>query len=249
MKERTLTDAAARELASMIGALLGTSVTATVATASVAARWVIRLTFGGPLTGTLTVGFGEEAGRAIAQLVTGLDEAPPDAAVTDTLLEVCSQGIATLGQRDEFRGLRLANTELVDTAPEAEPVTFDFAIGDRVTCAIGLWDESVIAAVRTESSERGIGLGEGLPPNLDVILDIELPLSVRFGQTEMTLQALTQIGPGSVIDLGRSPEDPVDVLVHGRLVARGEVVVISGNYGVRITDLISTADRLRTVAG
>jgi flagellar motor switch protein FliN/FliY len=82
-----------------------------------------------------------------------------------------------------------------------------------------------------------------------MILDIDLPLSIRFGQTEMTLGELTSLGPGSVIDLGRAPEDPVDVLVHGRLVARGEVVVVSGNYGVRITDVISAADRLRTVAG
>ena len=65
----------------------------------------------------------------------------------------------------------------------------------------------------------------------------------------MTLVELTRLGPGSIIDLGRSPDDPVDVLVHGRLVARGEVVVVSGNYGVRITDVISAADRLRTVAG
>ena len=71
---------------------------------------------------------------------------------------------------------------------------------------------------------------------------------VRFGQTEMTLLELTRIAPGSVIDLARSPDDPVDVLVHGRLVARGEVVVVSGNYGVRITDVISAEDRLRTSA-
>jgi flagellar motor switch protein FliN/FliY len=64
----------------------------------------------------------------------------------------------------------------------------------------------------------------------------------------MTLLALTRLGPGSVIDLGRSPEDPVDILVNGRLVARGEVVVVSGNYGVRIVEVISAADRLRTVA-
>jgi flagellar motor switch protein FliN/FliY len=88
----------------------------------------------------------------------------------------------------------------------------------------------------------------GAPHNLDLILDIDLPLTVRFGETDMTLLALTRLGPGSVIDLGRSPEDPVDILVNGRLVARGEVVVVSGNYGVRIVEVISAADRLRTVA-
>ncbi len=84
--------------------------------------------------------------------------------------------------------------------------------------------------------------------NLEVILDIDLPLTVRFGETEMTLDSLTRIGPGSVIDLGRSPDDPVEILVNGRLVARGEVVVVSGNYGVRVHEVVSTADRLRSMA-
>lgn len=86
-----------------------------------------------------------------------------------------------------------------------------------------------------------------LPQNLDVILDIDLPMSVVFGQTEMTLEALTKIGPGSVIDLGRSPDDMVDILVNGRRVARGEVVVVGGNYGVRVREVVSAADRIRTL--
>ncbi len=73
---------------------------------------------------------------------------------------------------------------------------------------------------------------------LDVILDIDLPMVVRFGHTELTVEALTRIGEGSVIDLGRSPHEPVDLLVSGRLVARGEVVVVSGHYGVRILELV-----------
>lgn len=72
---------------------------------------------------------------------------------------------------------------------------------------------------------------------------------MRFGETEMTLAALTRLAPGSIIDLGRSPDDPVDVLVNGRLVARADVVVVAGNYGVRIVEVISAADRLKTVAG
>lgn len=77
---------------------------------------------------------------------------------------------------------------------------------------------------------------------LDVILDIDLPMVVRFGHTEMTVEALTHVGEGSVIDLGRSPHEPVDLLVSGRLVARGEVVVVSGHYGVRVIELVSDED-------
>lgn len=85
--------------------------------------------------------------------------------------------------------------------------------------------------------------------NLDVILDIELPLAVRFGQTEMTLHALSRLGPGSVIELDRALSDPVDVLVNGRMIARGEVVVTGGSYGVRVTDVLSAADRIQMIGG
>jgi flagellar motor switch protein FliN/FliY len=83
--------------------------------------------------------------------------------------------------------------------------------------------------------------------NLDLLLDIELPLAVRFGQTELSLLTLTRLGPGSVIDLHRSADEPVEVLVSGKVIARGEVVVVEGNYGVRVTEVVSTADRIRTL--
>jgi flagellar motor switch protein FliN/FliY len=63
----------------------------------------------------------------------------------------------------------------------------------------------------------------------------------------MSLDDLTKLGPGSMIDLGRSPDDPVDVLVNGRLVARGEVVVVAGNYGVRVLEVMSAPDRVRSL--
>jgi flagellar motor switch protein FliN/FliY len=72
---------------------------------------------------------------------------------------------------------------------------------------------------------------------LDAVLDVELPLVVRFGRAVMPLRALADLGPGSVIDMGRSPDEPVELLVGERIIARGEVVIVSGNYGVRITEL------------
>jgi len=89
--------------------------------------------------------------------------------------------------------------------------------------------------------------GTPVPENLDVILDIDLPLSVRFGHAEMSLDALTKLGPGSLIELARMPDDPVELLVNGKLVARGEVVVVSGNYGVRVSEVVSAAERIRTL--
>ena len=77
-------------------------------------------------------------------------------------------------------------------------------------------------------------------PRLDAVLDVDLPLIVRFGRAVMPLRALADLGPGSVIDMGRSPDEPVELLVGDRLVARGEVVIVGGNYGVRIAELAGT---------
>ena len=63
----------------------------------------------------------------------------------------------------------------------------------------------------------------------------------------LTLEAVSRLGPGSLVELSRQPDDPVDVLLNGRLVARGEVVVVAGNYGVRITEVASAAERLSTL--
>ena len=71
----------------------------------------------------------------------------------------------------------------------------------------------------------------------EAVLDVDLPLIVRFGRAVMPLRALADLGPGSVIDMGRSPDDPVELLVGQRLIARGEVVIVGGHYGVRITEL------------
>ena len=80
---------------------------------------------------------------------------------------------------------------------------------------------------------------------MGVLLGIDLPVVVRFGRTEMPIRLLAKLGPGSVIELGRSPDDPVDVLVGDRVVARGEVVIVGGNYGVRILQIITNPFRER----
>jgi flagellar motor switch protein FliN/FliY len=85
------------------------------------------------------------------------------------------------------------------------------------------------------------------PSRIDVILDIDLPVVVRFGRTDLPLRALTRLGPGSVIDLGRSPDEPVEVMVSNRVVARGEVVIVGGNYGIRIIDVVSPSERMAWV--
>ena len=83
--------------------------------------------------------------------------------------------------------------------------------------------------------------------NLDLIMDIDLPISVRFGQTEMSLENVLKLGNGSIIELDRTADEPVDLLVNNKLLARGEVVVAEGHYAIRITEVESPAERIRSL--
>ena len=83
--------------------------------------------------------------------------------------------------------------------------------------------------------------------NLEVILDIPVTLSMEIGRTRVSIQELLQLAKGSVVELDRMAGEPLDVLVNGTLVARGEVVVVNDKFGVRLNDVISPADRVQTL--
>lgn len=81
--------------------------------------------------------------------------------------------------------------------------------------------------------------------DMDFILDIPLEMSVELGRTTMLLNDLLQLGQGSVVELNKLAGEPLEVLINGRLVARGEVVVVNEKFGVRITDIISPLERVK----
>jgi flagellar motor switch protein FliN/FliY len=85
------------------------------------------------------------------------------------------------------------------------------------------------------------------PPTMDLLLDVELPVSVSFGRTEIAMKDVLKLTTGSIVELNRGVNEPVEVLVNHCLIARGEVVVVEGNYGVRIQQIVSRTDRLRSV--
>jgi len=81
--------------------------------------------------------------------------------------------------------------------------------------------------------------------NLDVILDIPVTLSVEIGRTRQTIRNLLQLNQGSVVELDRLAGEPMDVLVNGTLIAHGEIVVVNEKFGIRLTDVISAAERVK----
>jgi flagellar motor switch protein FliN/FliY len=81
--------------------------------------------------------------------------------------------------------------------------------------------------------------------NLDVILDIPVTISMEIGRTRINIRNLLQLNQGSVVELDRLAGEPLDVLVNGTLIAHGEVVVVNEKYGIRLTDVISAAERVQ----
>src|ERR671923_845845 len=81
--------------------------------------------------------------------------------------------------------------------------------------------------------------------NLEVILDVPVTLSMEVGRTRIPIRNLLQLNQGSVVELDRAAGEPLDVFVNGTLVAHGEVVVVNDRFGVRLTDVVSPAERLK----
>ena len=88
---------------------------------------------------------------------------------------------------------------------------------------------------------------ENVPENLDLILDVPLQVSVELGKAKKTIRDIMNLGPGAVIELDRVAGEPVDMIVNGKLIAKCEVVVINETFGIRITDIVQPAERLKTI--
>jgi flagellar motor switch protein FliN/FliY len=238
------------DLATVIGALVAATPTAGPSTEPPSDGWVVTLRADQGSRGELVVEFDRAATEVLTKRIIGMEVEPPDEVVVDTLKEICAQAAGTMVLEPPLVGTKLAvaSVERAAAVGAAQaPVLAQIAADGVVTLPLRLWGDIALAesALPVQASPSP----QPVNPKLDVILDIDLPLTVRFGRTEMPLYILTALGPGSVIDLGRSPDDPVDVLVSNQLVARGEVVMVGGNYGVRITDVMSPADRVRSMEG
>lgn len=91
----------------------------------------------------------------------------------------------------------------------------------------------------------GTAASGGLAKDIDFILDIPVLLTVELGRTKITIKNLLQLAQGSVVELDGLAGEPMDVLVNGCLIAQGEVVVVNDKFGVRLTDIITPAERIR----
>lgn len=103
--------------------------------------------------------------------------------------------------------------------------------------------EESASPTETEASEQKVQ-SVTIDPNLKMILDIPLRVTVELGRTKMSVRDLINLGQGAVIELSKLAGEPLEVFVNDKLIARGEAVVVNEKFGVRLTDIISTQERV-----
>ena len=209
--------------------------------------WVMRVMLPGQRQ--LILAFERTATGDLVRILSGQED-PSDDVVRHWLGEICSQigAAATAGSSIEPGK---ATCEIDGPVPdEWTPASTGAAIAiSSATLPASLVmaiSANAGAAERAAPAAAEAPSGHAAPADrLDVLLDIDLPLQVRFGCTQLPLKTLSRLGPGSLIDLSRAPDDPVELLVGDRIVARGEVVVVSGSYGIRVLEVVSRRESSR----
>ena len=121
----------------------------------------------------------------------------------------------------------------------AVPLRDEIEIRAVVALALSQWPGEAAGAVNVSqrtAPARGAGGGRG---GLDMLHDVEMEVSAELGRTRMSVRELLSLIPGAIVELDRAAGSPADLLVNGRLIARGEVVVVDENFGIRITEIVS----------
>lgn len=224
---------------------------------AVAPGWLVPCELSGPIAGTWYLAVSGDGAASLASRVLMKESASPDE-IGEALKELTAQALSGIGLDAPFTGMT-ASVGKPATAPVAPGVaagSFACRLDETTTLYFGCSYAAGSAvparppaASAPSAAADAAPAAQRAPDNLELILDIDMPLTVRFGEATVSIEALCRLGPGSLVELSRQPDDPVDVLINGRLVARGEVVVVAGNYGVRVTQVVSADERVRTLNG
>jgi flagellar motor switch protein FliN len=232
----------ARELVAAVGTTSAVSIATTRQHVAPCAGWVMTLAVTGSRQGSFSAWIDSAGAVAMVQLLTGSNDEATDDAVGNMLRDMWSQAASAVCLTSAFAGLQVAVTGPVGgVGHPTNRAGFAWDIGGTRAAKLlvyGDFEHEVITEAPTVRMTTQT-------TNMDVVLDMELPLVVRFGRTIMSLKALAALGPGSIVSMGRSPDDPVELLVSDQVIARGEVVIVGGNYGVRVTQLVGPADRAK----
>ena len=194
------------------------------------------LTFSGELAGSCFVVFD----RAEAEVLA----APRDGAERDyseVLAEILHQAADELasslgGILGPFK-VEVAHAIVTDPAAIRGPRLL--AVNDEgSTCSVGLFFTADLSEAL--GADAGRSRSAAVPANLSLVMDVELNVTLRFGQRQLSLREILDLTSGSVVELDRQVDEAVELILDGRVIARGEAVIIDGNYGVRVTEVLES---------
>lgn len=222
-------------------------------------RWVSPLwqqfTLDAVAKGALQAGAGKGVVEAVAGLVSGGAKLGDNEA-RDTYLEMLNQ--ATSATADAIAGRMGKRVSFAAGQTCGSPVPADYAVhieleleGSTHVLAL-VPNVELMEAIdpgRTDAAEpaSSVPAAPVLPRNLDLLMEVELPVSVNFGRTQLPLRDVLKLSSGSIVELNRLANEPVDILIDDCVIARGEVVVVEGNYGIRVTEVVSRQERIRSL--
>jgi flagellar motor switch protein FliN/FliY len=222
--------------------------------------WQQPLSF--PANATVCIGSAEADLVALGEHIlraVGVEPSPQEARSTYT--ETIQQALASLASSVGVKLHREVNCLPGKEFPGPPAVEAKFVMSGQSRCVIWLsFSPALIGGLDPgqPAPTKAVALGAGamppasgpphaLPSTMDLLLDVELPVSVSFGRAQLPLKDVIKLTTGSIVELNRSISEPVEVIVNNCVIARGEVVVVEGNYGVRIDHIISRQERLRTL--
>jgi flagellar motor switch protein FliN/FliY len=227
-------------------------VTAEVLTAAPqeqAFRW--KQQFAG-LTGDAFVTVSEPDMLAVGQhvmLAAGVEDSAPED-LKSTFLECLGQAFSVLARAMTARLGREVTLGAGKEAPTATDVVrggVRLTLGEQtVNVVLGL-SAPLLEAFVVPEAKAAVASASPSSKTFDLLLDVELPVSVSFGHAQVPLKDVLKLTTGSIVELSRAVVEPVDIVVNNCVIAKGEVVVIEGNFGVRIQQVISRSERLRSL--
>jgi flagellar motor switch protein FliN/FliY len=201
----------------------------------------------------------EEIGRRVLQSA-GVEEQDQES-IRGTYLEIVNQALSALASTVSNRVRKEVSClegRQAPPAPSADAATYSFEIhfGEPVFPVVVAFSAFLAnpsatppqTAQQVAAPAAAAALAEAQATNsIDLLLDVELPVSVSFGRAQLPLKDIIKLTTGSIVELNRALTEPVEVIVNNCVIARGEVVVVQGNYGIRIKQVISRRERLRTL--
>jgi flagellar motor switch protein FliN/FliY len=208
------------------------------------------------------VGWSAAGGHVLT--AAGIEEMDP-ASLKSTYLETIGQALSGLasaiGGRLGHEVTCAGGEESNVLASDASWASVQMKLGSvNATIAIGAESALVMAIVasrgtdtppKIEAAAAAVATGGFTAPvnskTFELLLDVELPVSVSFGRAQVLLKDVLKLTTGSIVELNRSILEPVEIIVNNCVIARGEVVVVEGNFGVRVHQVISRQERLRTL--